>query len=460
MKPATLVLCAILLAAAALATRRPTEDGYRGIWYYNQPSKDQYVYKYSGGFATYPQQHAPIAIYARQVNKTFFTYGGTVKGKRELLHMVSYFDHATGTVPKPTMLLNKRTEDAHDNPTISIDDNGHIWIFSSAHGTSRPSFISRSAKPWDISEFEQVVETNFSYTQPWHIPGAGFLFLHTRYRPVAKTSGRALYWMTSPDGRDWSDPHLVAFALMGHYQISWPHGRKVGTAFDVHPPPLGLNQRTNLYYVETEDMGKTWRTADGKPVAAPVESEDHPSLVRDYRKQDRLVYLKDLQYDRSGRPVILYLTSKGYESGPQTFERMLNTARWTGKEWVILPVATTDHNYDHGSMYIEDDGTWRMIAPTGPGPQPWATGGEMEMWTSRDQGKSWRMIRKLTTNSAMNHTYARRPLHAHPDFYALWADGDAFKPSESRIYFANKNGEVFQLPTVMTADVEKPIRVD
>ena len=39
----------------------PKDDGYRGIWYMNQPVKGPYAYKYSGGFATYPQQHVPIA---------------------------------------------------------------------------------------------------------------------------------------------------------------------------------------------------------------------------------------------------------------------------------------------------------------------------------------------------------------------------------------------------------------
>src|SRR5881396_2885902 len=52
-------------------------DGYRGIWYMNQPTKDDYVYKYSGGFATYPQQHVPIAIYVASQQKTFFVFGGS-----------------------------------------------------------------------------------------------------------------------------------------------------------------------------------------------------------------------------------------------------------------------------------------------------------------------------------------------------------------------------------------------
>ena len=69
----------ILLATALqiFAEPLPTDDGYRGIWYFNQPTSDEYRYKYSGGFATYPQQHAPIAIYCAEVEKTFFVYGGT-----------------------------------------------------------------------------------------------------------------------------------------------------------------------------------------------------------------------------------------------------------------------------------------------------------------------------------------------------------------------------------------------
>jgi len=153
----------LLTAISGLPAELPAEDGYRGIWYYNQPSNDKYVYKYSGGFATYPQQHAPIAIYSKEANKTFFCYGGTAKGTHNrLLHMVSYFDHATGEVPRPVLLLDKKTDDAHDNPTISIDGEGYIWIFSSVHGTSRPSYIHKSAKPYSIADFELIQETNLS----------------------------------------------------------------------------------------------------------------------------------------------------------------------------------------------------------------------------------------------------------------------------------------------------------
>jgi hypothetical protein len=406
--------------------------------------------------ATYPQQHVPIAIYSPQANKTFFCYGGTTaregKGKQELLHMVSYFDHATGKVPRPTILLNKHTTDAHDNPTIAIDDAGYIWIFSSSHGTSRPSYIHRSKQPYSVEEFEQVRQTNFSYTEPWFVPGRGFLFLHTRY-----TNGRNLYWMTSPDGRDWSEPHKLARIDMGDYQISWREGARVATAFDYHPKPLGLNGRANLYYLETSDFGRTWRNGEGKSVATPITNIPNAALVYDSRKDGLLVYLKDLNFDAQGHPVIMFLTSKGFEPGPANGPREWKTVRSTGKEWVIRPFTTSGNNYDHGSLYIEPDGTWRVIAPTDLGPQPYNPGGEMVMWTSLDQGATWKRVKQLTHDSPRNHTYARRPLNAHPDFYALWADGNARQPSESYLYFTNLRGDhVWRLPPSMAADSAAP----
>ena len=181
-------------------------DGYRGIWYMNQPSHDEYVFKYSGGLATYCAKHRPFAIYRPEVDKTFFCYGGTPRHSylhhtaedlqdgfrferpRDgfLLHMVSYFDHKTGKVPRPTIVLDKGTADAHDNPVLSIDEDGYIWIFSTSHGLSRPSFIHRSTRPYSIEHFDwvpatideedhRVKLTNFSYMQPWYVNGNGFI---------------------------------------------------------------------------------------------------------------------------------------------------------------------------------------------------------------------------------------------------------------------------------------------
>ena len=458
-------LCSNALASVNSLTINTKDTGYRGIWYMNQPSGDEYVYKYSGGLGTYCAKHKPFAVYCEKVDKTFFCYGGTTTdSNRKLIHMVSYFDHKTKTVPRPTILLDKKTSDAHDNPVISVDDEGYIWIFSTSHGTSRPSYIHRSVRPYDVDEFklvnvtkiqdgQEAPMTNFSYMQPWHLEGKGFAAFFTRYNyPAART----ICFMTSPDGVKWSKWQRLAAIDQGHYQISAAGKTKAGSAFNFHPAGKGLNWRTNLYYIETDDLGKTWQSAESREVTLPLTKPQNAALIHDYQKEGLNVYLKDIRYDSQERPVILFITSKGYQSGPKNDPRTWTTARWTGTKWQIRQAFVSDNNYDMGSLYLEDDGMWRIIGPTETGPQPYNPGGEIAMWISKDLGMTWKKVRQLTENSERNHTYARRPVNAHSDFYAIWADGHGRKPSQSLLYFCDRQGIVYVLPREMEKDFVKP----
>lgn len=467
--------CLIAIFAGRLAaadeprlTLNTKDDGYRGIWYMNQPSGDQYVYKYSGGLGTYCAKHKPFAVYCQQADKTFFCYGGTTAdSNRRLVHMVSYFDHKTGMVPRPTILLDKRTDDAHDNPVISVDDKGLIWIFSTSHGTGRPSYIHRGKRPFDIDQFELVAATrlhdgrqqpitNFSYMQAWHVADRGFISFFTRYNyPAART----ICCMTSPDGIHWSEWRRLATIDQGHYQISAVGRQRAGSAFNFHPKGKGLNWRTNLYFLETDDFGQSWKSVDGRPLTLPLNKKENAALVFDYESKKLNVYLKDIRYDENDRPVILYITSKGYQSGPMNDPRTWTTARWSGTKWDIRPAMTSDNNYDMGSLWIDDDGSWRIVAPTETGPQPYNPGGEVAIWVSRDQGKSWTKQKQLTSGSKKNHTYVRRPIDAHPGFFSLWADGHGRQPSESTLYYSDSDGNVFRLPRKMVTEFAKPGRV-
>lgn len=427
-------------------------SGYHGIWYSNQASNDEYKYKYSGGLGTYCGKHRHLAIYSPEVNKTFFVYGGT-KGLDEpnpLLIMISYYDHEKNMLSRPVVIQEKGTADAHHNPVMDIDPQGHLWVFASAHG-GKDGFIWRSTEPYSINEFEMVMQKEFTYPQPRYVPEQGFLFLFTKY-----TAGREMYVNSSSNGYNWGQDKKIA-GFGGHYQISEQSGKKHGTAFNWHPPEGGLNARTNLYYMETNDMGITWTTVDGKVLETPLDSPQNPALAYDFQSEGWLVYLKDIIYDPNDNPVIMVALSKGYESGPANGPRVFTILHWLGDRWKVKKVAETDHNYDTGSLWIEDDGTWKAIVPSAPGPQAYCTGGEVELWQSQDQGETWQKARVMTHNSPRNHTYVRRVLNAHPDFYALWADGDALNPSISRLYFCDKTGEkVWMMPDQVTEDLVKP----
>ena len=84
----------------------------------------------------------------------------------------------------------------------------------------------------------------------------------------------------------WSPWQRIANIGLGHYQVSASDGKKAGTMLNYHPEVEdevhGLNFRTNLYYLETHDMGRTWQTAGGEKISLPLEEVQNPALVRDY----------------------------------------------------------------------------------------------------------------------------------------------------------------------------------
>lgn len=452
-------------AGAELILKRA--NGFKGIWYMNQPSNDEYVYKYSGGLAVYPANHRPFAVYAKAVNKTFFCFGGTDDSNSTLLHNVSYYDHKTGKLANPVILLDKKTIDAHDNPVISIDDQGYVWIFSTSHGLSRSSYIHKSRKPYDIQDFETIKATeivdgkevpfdNFSYFQVYPVKGKGFIALFTKYN---KQGHRVIGFNTTKDGVHWNEWKVIAHIEDGHYQISTESNGKVGVAFDYHPKGKGLNYRTNLHYLETSDFGQTWQNIAGDQAQLPLTDANNTAVVHDYASEGRNCYLLDITFDPDQKPAILVIGSKGYEAGPANNPREWTLYRWKQNKWQHHVVTTSDSNYDMGSVYSESDKLLKVIGPTVDGPQAYNPGGEVAMWLSRDGGVSWKKERQMTKNSTMNHSYVRKPVHARLDFYGIWADGHGRKPSESNLYFTNAKGEVFRLPRNTTDAMVTPERL-
>ncbi len=441
-------------------------DSYIGMWHKQGAFFPTYGPKYGGGLCTYNAKHRPLAVYAPEVNKTFFCWGGASPEnyKREryfdfqagnLWHMVSYFDHNTGMVPKPTHVFDKWCGDPHDNPVLQIDQQGYVWLFSPSHGNwTTPSYIHRSVEPYSIDHWETVYNAPlFAYPQPWYDPDQGFLLMHTCYH-----LGRGLHFKTSRDGLTWTDPVKLAHIRKGHYQVTAhdPAHGVVATAFNYHPDEGGLESRTNLYFAKTEDWGETWTTIEGTRLDLPLTKVDNPALIWNAEAEGLKVYMKDLVFDADGHPIIVVVTSKGHVPGPQNGPHTWRFMRWTGTVWVQTQGIVSDNNYDMGPLYLEDNG-WTLIAPTQTGPQPYNPGGEVALWRSEDQGATWRKAKQLTHDSPRNHTYVRRPMHAHPDFYALWADGNARTPSISYLYFTNKAGEhIWRLPVGMKADFEEP----
>lgn len=344
----SLFLCSAAIVAQSQSNFNNTKfDGYKGIWFeLNQ--KYAYGDKYSGALSTYTAKHMPLAVYSAEANKTFFVYGGTTgETERSLLCMIGYFDHETGMVPKPTVVYDKKgVSDPHDNPSLMIDDAGYIWVFVSGRAQKRPGFKYRSRRPYNIDLFDEISSEEMTYPQPWNTD-LGYSHFFTKYK-----GNRLLYFETSADGIQWSEDQLLAAIperegeQAGHYQVSGLYdNRKLGTFFNRHPQG-DVDKRTDLYYLETSDLGKTWHDVQKRTLQIPLLQKETTARVIDYQSKDKNVYVKDMDFDKKGNPVCLYVRSNGHEPGPISAPYEWCITSWDGKEWRTNIITESDHTFE------------------------------------------------------------------------------------------------------------------
>jgi hypothetical protein len=294
------------------------------------------------------------------------------------------------------------------------------------------------------------------YPQPYAVPGQGILELFTKYTGV-----RELYWnVRAGDGSRGEDQKLAG--MQGQYQTTYQRGSRIITAMNRHPGGTP-DTRTDLYFLETRDMGKSWQNAEGVTVTTPLIAPENPALVKAYSAEKRLVYLNNITLDRQGNPIILVVSSSDHRPGPQGDPRTWEVLHHKEGEWREHRITQSTHNYDTGSLWVDSDDMWHVMGPTETGPQRWGCGGEIALWSSRDEGVTWNKVRDVTRNSPRNHTYVRPVVNApeNSSFYLLWADGDPLKESISKLYFTNRDGTVVrQLPYDMDQEFATPKIMD
>ncbi|MEM1327046.1 MAG: BNR-4 repeat-containing protein [Bacteroidota bacterium] len=326
-----LVFNLLAISSFAQSLNNTKVDGYRAIWFeLNQ--KYEYGNKYSGALGTYTAKHKPLAIYAPAVDQTFFVYGGTKSAdSRYLLCMIGVYDHKSNIVSRPTVVFDKKgVDDPHDNPSLLIDNEGYIWVFVSGRGTNRPGFKYKSTKPYHIDEFVQVTQEEMTYPQPRMVQ-QGFFNFFTKY-----TGKRQLYFESSQDGTIWTPDQKLAAIVetgathSGHYQTSTTFQDSIiGTFFNRHPNG-NVDQRTDLYYVQSTDFGATWTTAGGQVLQLPLTEVNSPARAVDYATLGKNIYLKDIQYDKNGYPICLYIRSNGHEPGSKSVPYEWCITKWNG----------------------------------------------------------------------------------------------------------------------------------
>jgi len=420
-------------------TRTPRPET-RGVWYacgHRVNTLPGHEYVYSGPMATYCAWHHPMAVYSPVVNKTFWAFGNADNAPT-----ITAYDHASRQFAYPVVLGSNPDGDAHRNPTVLVDDRGFITVFYGAHGHA--THVVRSERPYEISAWRQMPdmpEPRTTYPQPWLI-SPGEAMVSYRHAPGWN------FVSTRDGGETWSEPTCIvdfgcpedargcaecsiygitvaesggAYPRRVHFVWSRLGG---GTPEEIAEKHLWA-RRYNVYYAWTGDGGATWHRSDGTPYTLPISEADAEKV---YDCGQRGVWLKDIQLDRGGRPVFLFL-----DAVPETYESRWMVGRLVDDGWQITCVTQSDHMYDDGGLLCLADDDIRMYGPTSV-VQPQQDGGEIEEWQSVDGGLSWRNTAHVTSGSRFSHNGVK-VVFGHErgpgDLRMVWSYGDSVYPPET-----------------------------
>jgi len=432
-------------------TIKATPGIYRGVWYCcgkvnTLPGK---TYVYSGPMATYCAWHRPMAIYHPETDATFFVFGN-----QENAPAIARYDHAGKRFSGPLILGSNPDGDAHRNPTLCIEESGHLYVFYGAHG--HPTRVLRSLAPLDITAWETRAEIpQTTYPQPWLLqPGELFV----TYRGGGAREGTPWRFRHSRDGgRTWTEGRDLAFfqncaiygvsiAATGDYprRVHFAWSRLGGGSPEEIASKHLWARRYNVYYAYSDDGGHTWRRSDGSVYDLPI---DEASAEKIYDCGQRGVWLKDIQLDRQGNPCILFIDAE-----VSTYEGDWKIARLAGGTWSFSKIASSDHMYDDGGLAVLSENEFRVYAPT-TAVQAHEDGGEIEAYRSADRGRTWTHIQSLTSGSRLSHNNVKivwnHERQRSRDFTAMWSYGDSIEPPETHEVRLYRYGEAMPGPNEM-----------
>lgn len=427
-----------------------------GVWYccgHQVNTLPGHEWVYSGPMATYCAWHRPMAVYAPQVDRTFFVYGNADNAPT-----ISFYDHVTQGFAYPVVLGSNPDGDAHRNPTLLLDEQGFLHVFYGAHG--HETHVLRSSTPYGISAWQtmpDLPDAKTTYPQPWQLlPGE--MFVSYRQAPSWTTSSWR-FTISRDGGRSWSPPReLINLGESAVYGVtiaeSGNYPRRVhmvwsrlggGTEAEIATKHLWA-RRYNIYYACSDDGGHTWRRSDGGMYDLPITLD---SAERIYDCVQRGVWLKDIQLDSAGRPHILFL-----DADAGTYESTWMVGRLTESGWQYSSFASGDHMYDDGGLAIISDDDMRVYAPT-TNVQPQEDGGEIEEWQSTDRGVTWHNTAHVTAGSEYSHNNVKIVYNherGRGDLRMFWSYGDSNYPPVAKDVFLHCYGENWRRPTRLSFD--------
>jgi len=363
----------------------------------------------------------PRAVTAADTGRT---YVGWVTSKGDI--RVGAYVHETGGVVATTLHDDFQTDD-HANPSLLLDEDGRLMVFYSGH-RGRWTIYRQMLRPHDFEAWTRERAAGaftddvrgYTYPSPVRLSSRGDSVLvfwrGPEYDPAFASSG---------DDRDWTPPRVIMEGEEQRYfKVACDDRETVHIAFsDGHPREV---EKNGVWYVRLRDG--VFERADGSVVGAlgdlPIDPED-ADRVYDGTGPAGRSWVWDVAADSLGRPVIVYAAF------PAPDDHRYRYARWTGDGWEDhqitaagswFPAVADDRSrfepYYSGGLCLDHDDP-RTVYLSRPVNGVY----EIERWTTRDGGRTWRSL-AVTGGSVMNNVRPVVPRNAgRGGPHVIWMHG-------------------------------------
>tara|TARA_R110000851_G_scaffold317339_1_gene480766 strand:+ start:361 stop:1536 length:1176 start_codon:yes stop_codon:yes gene_type:complete len=289
---------------------------------YTHQTEGQWV-KYSGalGFG-YPYKVGTQAVKYNGV--VYYTYSKCIT-TTSTNYMIVFVADSLGNKTVVRRIYSTKC-DPHENASLHIDEYGFITVAQSARGKWRKGYVYKSARPEDISSFEQIDSGYYSYIK-LHDNG----MVYTDYNGSLRET-----WIKTNSGKQ----QLV---VGGGYAITTEVNGQIHMLYNYHFAG-NLDARVNLYYMWSSS-GLYWFNRHGEFLVLPVaENSQETAISFDYHKFN---YLKDIAFVNGE---IQALVVQSTSSSPIKGQRELLKFTMDGESSVITNMG---HNYD-GAKFWKD----------------------------------------------------------------------------------------------------------
>ena len=267
--------------------------------------------------------------------------------------VVRTLDRKTGTWSQ-THTIGK-SHDNHGRPAMTIDRQGYLHVVYGLHHNAIP--YRRSLRPNDASAWTEPIVFGNKLSYPTLMCGAdGALYLTGRY----EWSGVRLY--VKPPGQAWEDRGLImrseqrcrGYAAF-HSGLAWgPQQRVLHFACRTFQSSKGQPSEwwgdiQSVNYMRSDDLGRTWKRADGTPITLPATMETADLLMGGEGFDPKPGIRNDgtIVVDSQGHPYVLYYRNTPEKPGQSYL------ARHDGDRWQQLPLQSAMEKHHPGWAIVD-----------------------------------------------------------------------------------------------------------